>query len=319
MNEILEFLTQHGALLLAAVVFAEQVGLPLPALPFLIAAGALVGTGQMSLGIAVILAVLAAMAGDQVWFELGRRRGRPVLKWLCRISLEPTSCVRRTEEFFARHGVRALLVAKFVPGFSTIAPPLAGIVGLSVPQYLLFNSLGTLLWVGTGLGLGLAFSGELELALAMTAQIGPTLILAVVTAVIAYVIYKGVYRYRADYRLPRVTARQVVDKLAAGAPVIIDLRSLPARQEVMGIPGAISLTLDDLVTRHEELPRDRDVILYCDCPKDASSVEGTRRLRKLGFTRVWPLAGGLEAWSAAATTVPAAVQASEGEIVPASA
>jgi membrane protein DedA with SNARE-associated domain/rhodanese-related sulfurtransferase len=273
----------------------------------------------MSLGIAVILAVLAAMAGDQVWFELGRRRGRPVLKWLCRISLEPTSCVRRTEEFFARHGVRALLVAKFVPGFSTIAPPLAGIVGLSVPQYLLFNSLGTLLWVGTGLGLGLAFSGELELALAMTAQIGPTLILAVVTAVIAYVIYKGVYRYRADYRLPRVTARQVVDKLAAGAPVIIDLRSLPARQEVMGIPGAISLTLDDLVTRHEELPRDRDVILYCDCPKDASSVEGTRRLRKLGFTRVWPLAGGLEAWSAAATTVPAAVQASEGEIVPASA
>jgi membrane protein DedA with SNARE-associated domain/rhodanese-related sulfurtransferase len=319
MNEILEFLTQHGALLLAAVVFAEQVGLPLPALPFLIAAGALVGTGQMSLGIAVILAVLAAMAGDQVWFELGRRRGRPVLKWLCRISLEPTSCVRRTEEFFARHGVRALLVAKFVPGFSTIAPPLAGIVGLSVPQYLLFNSLGTLLWVGTGLGLGLAFSGELELALAMTAQIGPTLILAVVTAVIAYVIYKGVYRYRADYRIPRVTARQVVDKLAAGAPVIIDLRSLPARQEVMGIPGAISLTLDDLVTRHEELPRDRDVILYCDCPKDASSVEGTRRLRKLGFTRVWPLAGGLEAWSAAATTVPAAVQASEGEIVPASA
>ena len=159
MNEILEFLTQHGALVLAAAVFAEQVGLPLPALPFLIAAGALVGTGQMSLGVAVVLAVLAAMAGDQVWFELGRRRGRPVLKWLCRISLEPTSCVRRTEDFFARHGVRALLVAKFLPGFSTIAPPLAGIVGLSVPQYLLFNGLGTLLWVGTGLGLGLAFSG----------------------------------------------------------------------------------------------------------------------------------------------------------------
>lgn len=320
MNEILEFLTQHGALVLAAVVFAEQVGLPLPALPFLIAAGALVGTGQMSLSLAVVLAVVAAMAGDQVWFELGRRRGRPVLKWLCRISLEPTSCVRRTEDFFARHGVRALLVAKFVPGFSTIAPPLAGIVGLSVPQYLLFNGLGTLLWVGTGLGLGLAFSGELELALAMTAQIGPTFVLVVVTAVIAYVIYKGVYRYRADYRIPRVTVRQVTDKLATGdAPVIIDLRSLGARQQVMGIPGAIALTLDELVTRQDELPRDRDVILYCDCPKDASSVEGTRRLRKLGFTRVWPLAGGLEAWSAAATTVAAAVQVLEGEIVPASA
>ena len=224
MNEILEFLTQHGALVLAAAVFAEQVGLPLPALPFLIAAGALVGTGQMSLGVAVVLAVLAAMAGDQVWFELGRRRGRPVLKWLCRISLEPTSCVRRTEDFFARHGVRALLVAKFLPGFSTIAPPLAGIVGLSVPQYLLFNGLGTLLWVGTGLGLGLAFSGELERALAMTAHIGPTVVLAVVTVVIAYVVYKAVHRYRADYRIPRVTARQVMDRLATGdAPAIIEV------------------------------------------------------------------------------------------------
>src|SRR5512145_986210 len=174
MNETIEFLTQHGAAVLAATVFAEQIGLPVPAMPFLIAAGALVGAGQMTLGMAVALAVVAAMAGDQVWFELGRRRGRLVLNWLCRISLEPTSCVRRTEDFFARHGVRSLLIAKFVPGYSTIAPPLAGIVGLSVSQYRLFNGLGTLLWVGTGLAVGLAFSNQLEQALSMSAQIGPT-------------------------------------------------------------------------------------------------------------------------------------------------
>ena len=302
MNETINFLSQHGSLVLAAAVFAEQIGLPLPALPFLIAAGALVGTGQMGLGMAVVSAVLAAMAGDQIWFELGRRRGRLVLNWLCRISLEPTSCVRRTEDFFARHGVRSLIVAKFVPGFSTIAPPLAGIVGLSVPQYLLFNGLGTLLWVGTGIALGMAFSDQLEQALAMTAQIGPTVGLAVFTAVIGYVVYKAVNRYRADYRVPRVTVRQLTDKLAAGeTPVIVDLRSLAVRQEEPGIPGALPLTLEELVTRHHELPRDRDVILYCACPKDASSVEGTKRLRKLGFTRVWPLAGGLGAWNAAAT------------------
>jgi membrane protein DedA with SNARE-associated domain/rhodanese-related sulfurtransferase len=315
MHETLDFLAQHGLMVLAATVFAEQIGLPLPAMPFLIAAGALVGTGQMAPGLAVLSAVAAAMAGDQVWFELGRRRGRLVLNWLCRISLEPTSCVRRTEDFFARHGVRALVVAKFVPGFSTIAPPLAGIVGLSVLQYLLFNGLGTLLWVGTGIGLGIMFSDQLEQALSMSVQIGPAVGLTAVAAVIGYVIYKAVHRYHADYRVPRVTARQVREKLAAREElVIIDLRSLGTRMERPGIPGAVAMALDELAGRQHELPRDRDLILYCDCPRDASSVEGARRLRKLGFTRVWPLHGGVGAWNTAAATPLPPVEAPDREI-----
>jgi membrane protein DedA with SNARE-associated domain/rhodanese-related sulfurtransferase len=317
MNEMLDFLTQHGSLVLAAAVFAEQIGLPLPALPFLIAAGALVGAGQMTAGVALVSAVLAAMAGDQVWFELGRRRGRQVLNWLCRISLEPTSCVRRTEDFFSRHGVRALIVAKFVPGFSTIAPPLAGIVGLSVPQYLLFNGLGTVLWAGTGIGLGWIFSDQVEQALTISAQIGPTIGLTLIAAALSYVGYKAAHRYRMGDGVPRMTVRQLADKLAAGEqPVIVDLRSLAARQQEPGIPGAISLALEEVVAHQHELPRDRDVILYCACPRDASSVEGVLRLRKLGFTRVWPLAGGLGAWNAAANA-PAAVQLADHQIVPA--
>ena len=315
MQETLNFLSQHGLAVVTAAVFAEQIGLPLPAMPFLIAAGALVGTGQMTLGLTVLAAVMAAMAGDQLWFELGRRRGRTVLNWLCRISLEPTSCVRRTEDFFARHGVRALIVAKFVPGLSTIAPPLAGIVGLSVLQYLLFNGVGTLLWVGTGIGLGIAFSDQLDEALSMSLQIGPAVGLTVVAAVIGYVIYKAVHRYQADYRVPRITARQVMDKLAAGEePLIIDLRSLGAREERSVIPGALAIALKDLAGRQHELPRDRDVVLYCDCPHDASSVEGARRLRKLGFRRVWPLHGGVEAWHAAAATSAAPMLVSNHEI-----
>ena len=317
MNEMLDFLTQHGSLVLAAAVFAEQIGLPLPALPFLIAAGALVGAGQMTAGVALVSAVLAAMAGDQVWFELGRRRGRQVLNWLCRISLGPTSCVRRTEDFFSRHGVRALIVAKFVPGFSTIAPPLAGIVGLSVPQYLLFNGLGTVLWAGTGIGLGWIFSDQVEQALTISAQIGPTIGLTLIAAALSYVGYKAAHRYRMGDGVPRMTVRQLADKLAAGEqPVIVDLRSLAARQQEPGIPGAVSLALEELVAHQHELPRDRDVILYCACPRDASSVEGVLRLRKLGFTRVWPLAGGLGAWNAAANA-PAAVQLADHQIVPA--
>jgi membrane protein DedA with SNARE-associated domain/rhodanese-related sulfurtransferase len=317
MNETVDFLTQHGALVLAAVVFAEQIGLPLPALPFLIAAGALVGTGQMGLGVAVVSALFAAMAGDQVWFELGRRRGRLVLNWLCRISLEPTSCVRRTEEFFARHGVRSLIVAKFLPGFSTIAPPLAGIVGLTVPQYLLFNGLGTLLWVGIGIGLGMAFSDQLEEALLMSAQIGSTVGLVLFSGVIGYVVYKAMNRYRADHGVPRMTVRQLTDKLAGGEkPIIIDLRAPGARQEEPGIPGAVPMTIEELATRRGELPRDRDVIVYCNCPRDASSVEAAKRLRKLGFSRVWPLTGGVEAWRAAARSS-TVVQVSDRYILPA--
>jgi membrane protein DedA with SNARE-associated domain/rhodanese-related sulfurtransferase len=316
MNETLDFLTQQGSLVLAAAVFAEQIGLPIPALPFLIAAGALVGNGQMGVGIAVLSAIAAAMAADQVWFELGRRHGRLVLNWLCRISLEPTSCVRRTEDLFARHGVRGLIIAKFVPGFSTIAPPLAGIVGLSVPQYLLYNGLGTLLWVGTGIGLGWAFSDQLEQALAMSAHIGPRVLLGMLAVVMGYIVYKAVHRYLADQRVPRITVRQVIDKLAAGEnPVIVDLRSL-AGQQAPGIPGAMPLSLDDLIAGQHALPRDRDVILYCACPRDASSIEGVRRLRKLGFTRVWPLAGGLDAWRAAAAA-PSVAQVSGHQIVPA--
>jgi membrane protein DedA with SNARE-associated domain/rhodanese-related sulfurtransferase len=296
MNETIDLLTQHGSIVLAAVVFAEQIGLPIPALPFLIAAGALAGTGQIGIGMAAASALAAAMAGDQLWFELGRRRGRGVLNWLCKIALEPTSCVRRTEELFLRHGVRSLIVAKFVPGLSTIAPPLAGIVGLSMSQYLVFNGLGTLLWVGSGIGLGLLFSNQLEQALSVSAHIGPTIGVIVIAAVGGYVLYKALHRYRME-QVPRLGVKEMMDRFSTGEhPIIIDLRPAADRQEVPGIPGAQLFSVDELVARQHELPRDRDIILYCACPRDAASVQGTLMLRKLGFVRVWPLAGGLDAW-----------------------
>jgi membrane protein DedA with SNARE-associated domain/rhodanese-related sulfurtransferase len=301
MNETMNFLTQHGTIVLFAAVLAEQIGLPLPAAPFLIAAGALVGTGQMSLSVAVVAAVVAALLGDQVWFELGRRRGRRVLNWLCRISLEPTSCVRRTEDFFARHGVRSLVVAKFVPGLSTIAPPLAGIVGLRVPQYLFYNGLGTVLWVGSGIGLGYVFSDQLERALSLAAQLGPTVGLILLGGVTSYVVYRAFQWYQVEHVVPRLTAQQVTEKLAAGEdPVIIDLRPVGDRHEIPGIPGSLHLSSEEVIAKHYDLPRDRDVILYCGCPKDAASVQAAWKLREKGLTRVWPLAGGIKAWHASA-------------------
>ena len=316
MNEAIHFLAQHGTLILFAAVFAEQIGLPFPAVPFLIAAGALAGTGQLVLGMAIGSAVLAALLGDQLWFELGRRRGRPVLNWLCRISFEPTSCVRRTEDFFARHGIRSLVVAKFVPGLSTIAPPLAGIMGMPVPQFLLYNGVGTVLWVGSGIGLGYVFSDQLERALPLTLHVGPMVGLILLGLAVAYVIYKVLHRYRMGHLVPRLTVAQVNEKLAAGEdPMIIDLRPHPARQEQPGIPGSLPLSIEEVIARYQDFPRDRDVILYCDCPRDAASVQAARQLREKGLTRVWPLAGGIEAWRARAVSNEAATTPTESQTV----
>ncbi len=126
MSGIVEFLVRHGYLLLFAWVLAEQLGLPLPSAPLLLAAGALAGTGRMNLAIVLTLPIVAVGICDAFWYELGRRRGVRVLQWLCRISLEPDSCVRRTQIRFERNGPWALVVAKFIPGFNAMAPPLAG-------------------------------------------------------------------------------------------------------------------------------------------------------------------------------------------------
>ncbi len=297
MNDTLHFLAQHGTTVLFIVVLAEQVGLPIPALPMLMAAGALVGAGQMGFWSAVGTAMLAALLGDQLWFELGRRRGRQVLGWLCRISFEPLACIRRTEEFFARHGIRSLMVAKFIPGLSTIAPPLAGIMGLGMPQYLLYNGIGTMLWVGSGIGFGLVFSNQLDQALKIATNLGPTVALTLLGMLVGYMVYKALHRYRVERLVPRLTARQLVEKIAAGEdPVIIDLRPHDAQEDVPGIPGSLTLSLDEVLRKRHELPHDRDVVLYCACPRDAASVQVTWKLREVGFTRVWALAGGIEAW-----------------------
>ncbi|SLM47204.1 conserved membrane protein of unknown function [Nitrospira japonica] len=299
MNEIVGFLMEHGALVVFATVLAEQIGLPVPAVPFLVAAGALAAAGHLNLAVAAGAAVLASLAGDQVWFELGRRRGRQVLGWLCRIAIEPDSCIRRTEDFFSRHGARSLIVAKFIPGLSTIAPPLAGIVGLRLSQFLLFNGVGTILWVGSGLGLGYLFADQLERVLALSASVGPTIGMLAVGAAAGYVAWRVLSRYRGDDPVPHVTPRVVREKLRAGErPVIVDLRPLGARREKAGIPGALPMSADEIVAGQRDLPRDRDVILYCDCPGDAGSIAIARVLRSKGHARVWPLAGGIEAWRA---------------------
>src|SRR5262245_61446368 len=260
MNEPLHFLAQHGSVVLFSAVLAEQMGLPIPAFPFLIAAGALVASGQMAWGAAIGLAVIASLLGDQVWYELGKHRGRRVLTWLCQISLEPTSCVRRTEELFARHGVRSLVVAKFIPGLSTIAPPLAAIAGLSLPQYLLYNGAGTILWVGAGIGLGYIFIDQLEQVVSFIARLGPAVALLMAAGIGGYVLYKVLHRFRLGRTVPRLSVQEVRERIALGeAPLFIDLRPSAARQETPGIPGSLWMSVEQILVAQDNLPQDRDL------------------------------------------------------------
>ncbi|MGH7229852.1 MAG: VTT domain-containing protein [Nitrospiraceae bacterium] len=298
MNDVTTFLIEHGASVLFAIVLAEQVGLPIPAIPLLVAAGALAGGGALNPWAAVGIAVIAALLGDWLWYELGRRRGRSVLTLLCRIALEPDSCVRRTEQFFLRHGARSLIVAKFFPGLSTIAPPLAGVFGMRVPVFFLYDGFGALIWAGSMVGLGYLLTDQLETAFAYAAHMTPAFVSVAVVSLAAYIFYKGRQR-RQLRRIPRITAGQLRGKLESGeSPVIVDLRSPMDVEREQGIPGALAITSEDLLKRYDELPRDRDLVLYCACPNDASSVYTARLLHEKGLTRVWPLAGGIEAWRA---------------------
>src|SRR6266404_4240841 len=172
MNETLEFLVRHGAAVLFAAVFIEQMGVPLPAAPWLLAAGALAGTGKMNWLAALSAAAFGSMLADLIWFYLGRHGGQRVLNLLCRISLEPDSCVRRTQNLFTRFGMRGIVAAKFIPGLSTLAPPLAGSSGVSAPRFLFFDALGSLLYAGSFILVGVLFSSQLEQVIDALAGLG---------------------------------------------------------------------------------------------------------------------------------------------------
>jgi membrane protein DedA with SNARE-associated domain len=267
MNEALAFVMRHGYSVLFVWVFAEQIGLPIPAIPILLAAGALAGAGQLNLGMALLIGVLASLSSDTIWYEIGRRRGAKVLNFLCRISLEPDSCVRRTEGIFAKHGARALLVAKFIPGLNTVAPPLAGIFQMRLWRFLVYDAGGALIWAGGFIGLGCLFSNQIELLAQHAAQLGGSLVAILFGALGLYIAWKYWQRQRflRSLRIGRITPDELKRMIDAGEnPVIVDLRhavDFEAEPEI--IPGAAHLATEDLEQAHDAIPRDRDIILYC--------------------------------------------------------
>jgi len=291
---------RNGAAVLFGAVFVEQMGIPLPAAPWLLAAGALAAAGKMNWAMALGAATLGSLLADTIWFYLGRLYGHRVLNLVCRISLEPDSCVRRTQDIFTRNGMRGVIAAKFIPGLSTLAPPMAGSSGVSAPRFLIFDGLGSLLYGGGFMLAGALFSRQLEQVINALAGLGGGALAVVAGLLALYFGYKFWQRQRLLHglRMARITVDELHQQQEAGEnPLILDLRSLSElEQDAALIRGAIHMTMDEVQLRHDEIPRDRDIILYCSCPNEVSSARVALQLHQKGILRVRPLLGGIDAW-----------------------
>jgi membrane protein DedA with SNARE-associated domain len=263
----LQFLLHYGYALLFAWVFVEQLGVPIPSIPVLLAAGALVGTKQLSAPIVILLPLVASLTADFFWYELGRRKGIRVLQILCRISIEPDSCVRRTENAFVKQGARSLLIAKFIPGLGIATPPLAGIFHMKLRKFLTMDALGALFWAGGYIALGYAFSNQLEIIARHAAHLGIGLVVLIFAALGGWIGWKFIRRRRfiRQLRVDRITPDELKRKLDAGDEVVIvDLRgSLDFEGDPDMIPGAHHLEVHDVEQVKDELAKAPEVILYC--------------------------------------------------------
>ncbi len=295
-----DVLMTYGYLLLFAWVFAEQLGIPLPAAPVLLAAGALSATGQLRFFPALLVGVAAAIVADSVWYFVGRSHGHHVLQLLCKLSIEPSTCVRRTQDSFGRQRGAMLLFAKFVPGLATLAPPVAGDNGMGIGAFLFYDGIGSVLWVGALLAGGRFFGDLLKRNSGLLDWVGRfsgTLLLLGIVGFFALRLYRrrAVFSELAGARLEPEDLKRQLD---AGEPVfIVDLRHpLELLPEPFTLPGARHFSPDALAARHHEIPRDRDVVLYCTCPSEATAAKTAMKLRRLGIVRVRPLRGGYDEW-----------------------
>jgi len=264
-TDTLDFVVRHGYALLFFWILAEQGALPLPSAPLLLACGALAKDGRLALHWIFLTGMAACLLADNVWFMLGRRRGAKVLRFICRVALEPDSCVRQTETAFLRYGSRSLLVAKFVPGLNAVSAPLAAISGVRWGRFLLFDTLGALVWIGVYTGLGYIFSSELDRVGDYAARMGSWVGVLAVGLLAAWIGWKFAQRRRFLKKLAvaRIAPEELRRKLEAGEEiVVVDVRSA-LESEVDSVPGALRIPLEDLETRHGDIPRDRDIILFC--------------------------------------------------------
>jgi len=308
----------YGYLLIFGWVFLEQIGLPLPAAPVLLAAGALTATEHMNFPEALLAGVLACLVADLSWFLFGRKYGHWVLRILCRFSLESSTCVRKTHESYGKRGAYTLLFAKFVPGLSTVAPPVAGQTGMSMQRFLIFDAGGSFAWVGALLLAGRLFGDIIDKdpsVLDRLGRFGGALLILGILGFFASRVWRH-YSFLRKFRTARLEPDVLKQMLDAGEQVyIVDLRHpLELVPDPFTLPGAHHVSPDALAAHSSQIPHDQDVVLYCTCPSEATAAKTAMTLQKLGIDRVRPLRGGYDEWKRLGYPMQAVEPASLAEI-----
>lgn len=301
MANLIYLLQQYGVLIVFAVVLVEQMGLPIPAYPILIVAGALAMDGGTPFLGVLVVAMSACLLADLFWFRAGRRYGKRILKLLCKISLSPDYCVSQTEDNFKKWGPKSMMVAKFIPGFNTIAPPLAGAMGTRLPVFLGFALTGGLLWSATGIAIGAYFHSDVDAVLELLSTMGSTALMVLGVLLALFVLAKFIERRRFQKAMQteRISIDELRELLDSGHdPIMVDARSATAQMLEPPVPGAL-LVNGDPAKLISQLPKDRHIIVYCSCPNDVTAAKVAKQLHAHGYKRAKPLHGGLDAWNSA--------------------
>ncbi len=301
----LAFFVHYAYLILFLWVLVEQLGVPVPSIPLLLTAGTLSATHRIHAAYALPAVLLACFVADSSWYFLGQRYGNSVLKLLCRLSLEASTCVSKTEGYFTRRGPVTLLFAKFVPGLSTLAAPIAGQTGMPYPRFVLYDLAGSLIWAEAYLLVGRFFGDVAQRSTRLfgyLSQFALGIFVLLVLGFMVYRLYKN-RRFLLEQRASRIepaellTLLEMAERHGNTPPAIIDLRHpLDYLPDPRVIPGSLRISPTEIAQQADLLPRDRDVVLYCTCPSEQTSAKVARELLRQGVHRVRPLRGGFEAW-----------------------
>lgn len=296
--QISDTLREDAAPVVFLNVLLQQLGLPVPAVPTMLLAGSLALTPG-ALGMLLLAATLASLIADWIWYWLGRLFGYRVLAGLCKLSINPASCVTQTESRFVRWGLSSLIVAKFIPGFSTVAPPIAGALRMSQLGFLLTSGIGAALWAGVALGTGLLLQGTVQAAIAILDEHAnrAVVVLGVLLAVWLGWKFWQKYRFRKFCAVPHITPEELIDAMNSDAPpLFLDMRGPTMVAETGPVDGAQIADFDLLHHAVADWPKDRPIVTFCACPEDASAIKAARKLLNAGYVSVRPLKGGYDAW-----------------------
>jgi membrane protein DedA with SNARE-associated domain/rhodanese-related sulfurtransferase len=308
MEHIAQLIQHFGVAVVFLAVLLSRAGLPYPAWPVLLVAGALTAAHGALLPLLIAAAVAGDVIADLFWYGAGARWGRRVLGFLCKFTLSPDSCVRQTETMFTRMGAGTLLFAKFVPGFSYVAVALSGITGVSLGAFVVLDALGSAAYVTVPLVLGRVFHSAVADIIATLARLGEVGIALVAAALVLYVALRWIQRqiFIRQLRMDRISVDELADLIDGGkTPIIFDVRSAEARQQGGMIPGAVAAHAAEIEAVLKQYPRSVEVVIYCACPNEASAAVAALHLRRAGYRKIRPLLGGIEAWSLAGRPIAA--------------